>query len=66
MRAEFRIWHDKDDFYHIMFDQSTLQRYRVDVFPDCQRADQSHDESLTAIIKKRRKYYIKNCFKLII
>lgn len=33
MRAEFRIWHDKDDFYHIMFDQSTLQRYRVDEFP---------------------------------
>ena len=28
MRAEFRIWHDKGDFYHIMFDQSTLQRYR--------------------------------------
>ena len=26
MRAEFRIWHDKGDFYHIMFDQSTLQR----------------------------------------
>ena len=24
MRAEFRIWHDKGDFYHIMFDQSTL------------------------------------------
>ena len=33
MRAEFRIWHDKGDFYHIMFDQSTLQRYRVDEFP---------------------------------
>ena len=33
MRAEFRIWHDKGDFYHIMFDQTTLQRYRVDEFP---------------------------------
>ncbi|XWY21059.1 tRNA (uridine(54)-C5)-methyltransferase TrmA [Bisgaard Taxon 45] len=33
MRAEFRIWHDKGDFYHIMFDQQTRQRYRVDSFP---------------------------------
>lgn len=33
MRAEFRIWHEQDDFYHIMFDQATLQRYRVDEFP---------------------------------
>ncbi|MGC6342482.1 tRNA (uridine(54)-C5)-methyltransferase TrmA [Bisgaard Taxon 45] len=33
MRAEFRIWHDKGDFYHIMFDQQTRQRYRVDCFP---------------------------------
>lgn len=33
MRAEFRIWHDKDDLYHIMFDQKTKQRYRVDEFP---------------------------------
>ena len=23
MRAEFRIWHDADDMYHIMFDQQT-------------------------------------------
>ena len=33
MRAEFRIWHDGDDFYHIMFDQQSKQRYRVDNFP---------------------------------
>lgn len=33
MRAEFRIWHDGDDFYHIMFDQKTRQPYRVDQFP---------------------------------
>ena len=33
MRAEFRIWHDGDDFYHIMFDQQSKQRYRVDQFP---------------------------------
>ncbi|MGK3127366.1 tRNA (uridine(54)-C5)-methyltransferase TrmA [Candidatus Pantoea formicae] len=33
MRAEFRIWHDGDDLYHIIFDQGTKQRIRVDQFP---------------------------------
>ena len=33
MRAEFRIWHEGNDFYHIMFDQQNKQRYRVDNFP---------------------------------
>lgn len=33
MRAEFRVWHDGDDLFHIMFDQSTKEKYRVDNFP---------------------------------
>ena len=33
MRAEFRVWHDGDDLYHIMFDQETKEKYRVDSFP---------------------------------
>lgn len=33
MRAEFRIWHDEDDLYHIMFESQTKQRIRVDSFP---------------------------------
>ncbi len=33
MRAEFRVWHDEEDMYYIMFDQATKQRYRVDQFP---------------------------------
>lgn len=32
MRAEFRIWHDEDELYHIMFDAQTRRRYRVDQF----------------------------------
>ncbi|WP_100644402.1 tRNA (uridine(54)-C5)-methyltransferase TrmA [Alteromonas facilis] len=32
MRAEFRVWHDGDDLYHIMFDQDTKQKVRVDQF----------------------------------
>ncbi|MEQ4676646.1 tRNA (uridine(54)-C5)-methyltransferase TrmA [Providencia vermicola] len=33
MRAEFRIWHDNDDLFHIMFDKETKERIRVDQFP---------------------------------
>lgn len=33
LRAEFRVWHDDGDLYHIMFDKATKQRYRVDQFP---------------------------------
>lgn len=33
MRAEFRVWHDGDDLYFIMFDPDTKEQYRVDSFP---------------------------------
>lgn len=33
MRAEFRIWHENGTLYHIMFNQETKERYRVDNFP---------------------------------
>lgn len=33
MRAEFRVWHEGDDLYYIMFDQETREKYRVDEFP---------------------------------
>lgn len=33
MRAEFRVWHEGDDLFHIMFDQSNKEKYRVDSFP---------------------------------
>ncbi len=32
-RAEFRVWHDGDDLYHIMFDPETKTRHRIDYFP---------------------------------
>ncbi|MEI6894656.1 MAG: tRNA (uridine(54)-C5)-methyltransferase TrmA [Colwellia sp.] len=32
-RAEFRVWHDGDDLYYIMFDSQTKQKFRVDDFP---------------------------------
>ncbi|WP_413702436.1 tRNA (uridine(54)-C5)-methyltransferase TrmA [Psychromonas sp. KJ10-10] len=33
MRSEFRVWHEGDDLYYIMFDQQTKQKIRVDQFP---------------------------------
>jgi tRNA (uracil-5-)-methyltransferase len=33
MRAEFRVWHEGDELYYIMFDQETREKIRVDQFP---------------------------------
>lgn len=33
MRAEFRVWHQGDELYYIMFNQQTREKYRVDQFP---------------------------------
>lgn len=32
-RAEFRVWHEGDDLFYVMFDQQTKQKFRVDHFP---------------------------------
>ncbi len=37
MRAEFRVWHEGDDLYYIMFNQETREKYRVDQFPAASR-----------------------------
>ena len=29
MRAEFRVWHQGDETFHIMFDQQTKEKYQV-------------------------------------
>jgi len=33
LRAEFRVWHEGDDLFYIMFNSETKQKYRVDAFP---------------------------------
>lgn len=33
MRAEFRIWHEGDDLFHIMFDKETKSRIKLDQYP---------------------------------
>lgn len=37
MRAEFRVWHEGDDLYYIMFNQDTREKYRVEQFPAASR-----------------------------
>src|SRR5690554_2936822 len=33
MRAEFRVWHEGNDLYYIMFDPDTREKIRMDDFP---------------------------------
>ncbi len=33
LRAEFRVWHEGDDLYYIMFNSETKEKFRVDQFP---------------------------------
>ena len=51
MRAEFRVWHDEDDLYYIMFDQENRERYRVDEFP---AASAGINALMPVLIKKLR------------
>ncbi|MDX1303991.1 tRNA (uridine(54)-C5)-methyltransferase TrmA [Photobacterium sp.] len=37
MRAEFRVWHEGEDLYYVMFNQDTREKYRVDQFPAASR-----------------------------
>jgi tRNA (uracil-5-)-methyltransferase len=47
MRSEFRVWHDDDDLYYIMFDADTKEPYRVDQFVPASRLI---NEVMTALI----------------
>ncbi|MCX2962093.1 tRNA (uridine(54)-C5)-methyltransferase TrmA [Rodentibacter caecimuris] len=53
MRAEFRIWHEQDDFYHIMFDQTTRKPYRVDDFPIASRLINRMMKTLLPLLKQQ-------------
>ncbi|THA01175.1 tRNA (uridine(54)-C5)-methyltransferase TrmA [Rodentibacter pneumotropicus] len=53
MRSEFRIWHEQDDFYHIMFDQSTRKPYRVGQFPIASRLINQMMQTLLPLLKQQ-------------
>lgn len=48
MRAEFRIWHNGEELYHIMHDSVTGKRVRIDLFPV---ASELINQAMAAIIQ---------------
>ncbi|GAB3037442.1 tRNA (uridine(54)-C5)-methyltransferase TrmA [Bowmanella dokdonensis] len=61
MRAEFRVWHEGEDLYHIMFDPVTKEKYRVDQFPPASKLINDVMQQLLVLLKPepiaRRKLY---------
>lgn len=53
MRAEFRIWHEQGDFYHIMFDPVNKQRYRVNDFPVASELINRMMKAILPLLKQR-------------
>lgn len=54
LRAEFRVWHQGDDLYYIMFNSETKEKFRVDDFPvACKLINQAMKALLTAIKDKK-------------
>ncbi|WP_371374495.1 tRNA (uridine(54)-C5)-methyltransferase TrmA [Thalassotalea aquiviva] len=53
LRAEFRVWHDGDDVYYIMFNQETREKYRVDQFPVASKLINEAMQSLITYIKDK-------------
>lgn len=51
MRAEFRVWHEGEDLYHIMFDQQTKEKYRVDTFDAASKTINQAMSALIALLK---------------
>ena len=51
MRAEFRVWHEGKDTYHIMFDQETKEKYKVDYLSSaCSLINNAMQATITFII----------------
>ena len=51
MRAEFRMWHDGDNLDHVMFDQTTKQKYPVNQFPPASEIINAVMAKLVALLK---------------
>lgn len=53
LRAEFRVWHEGDDLYHIMFDPGTKTKHRIDYFPVACKTIADFMQPLLDALKKR-------------
>lgn len=54
MRAEFRLWHDGDDLFYIMFNSETKEKFRVDQFPVASLLINKFMSALLTDIKERK------------
>ncbi len=54
LRAEFRVWHQGDDLYYIMFNSETKEKYRVDDFPVASKLINQAMKALLATIKDKK------------
>jgi tRNA (uracil-5-)-methyltransferase len=54
LRAEFRIWHQGDDLYYIMFNSETKEKFRVDDFPVASLLINQAMKSLLTLIRDNK------------
>ena len=52
-RAEFRVWHEGDDLYYIMFNSETKEKFRVDDFPVASKLINQFMSALLSDIKDK-------------
>ncbi|WJG11244.1 tRNA (uridine(54)-C5)-methyltransferase TrmA [Aliiglaciecola sp. LCG003] len=61
MRAEFRVWHDGADLFHIMFDSQNKEKYQVSDFPPASNLINQVMQDLLSLLKQnevaRRKLF---------
>jgi tRNA (uracil-5-)-methyltransferase len=61
LRAEFRLWHDGDALHHVMFDQTTKEKYQVHNFPPASKLINHVMQELLLLLKSndilRRKLF---------
>ncbi len=53
LRAEFRVWHQGDDLYYIMFNSATKEKFRVDNFPVASKLINQAMKALLLAIKDK-------------
>ena len=54
LRAEFRVWHQGDDLYYIMFNSETKEKFRVDDFPVASKLINQAMKALLVSIKDKK------------
>jgi tRNA (uracil-5-)-methyltransferase len=61
LRTEFRLWHDGDELHHVMFDQTTKEKYQVHHFPPASQLINNVMTDMLLLLKKneiaRRKLF---------